>query len=105
MMEPQRAVVASSAIDPFKTGGTVTVSPVTDYILDAFGNAVRVERGAPGAGAMGGGKATIQQKFDHIGNLLETTDGLQGTTVQAGITRYEYDVAGRVSKEYLVGEA
>ena len=99
--EPAR-VTAGTSLDPFPA--PVTVSPVTTYTLNAFGQVVTQVRD-PAGGA--GGTLISVNGYDFVGNLISTTDANHVSVDNLGnivadhtfdkVRRYDY--AGRVIEE------
>lgn len=95
--DPTRLAVSdsTSSIDPFKS--KVWVSPVTQFILDTFGNQVEIKHIT--TGATNGYAVYDWQEFDHAGNLIQSSNNLIMDDWDV-VKRYEYDSAGRLTNEY-----
>jgi YD repeat-containing protein len=90
--EPVRLVANANSVDPFLN--QVSVTPVTSFVLNAFGQAVTATRtavvsGSPGAQAAGA-TLTTHQSYDAGGNLIGSTDA------NGNVTTLQVDYAGRV---------
>lgn len=96
--EPARWATKAGAVDPFALGfdGIVLASPVTTYVLNVFGQAIREIRAA-GVDANGvaqaGASRTTRTLFDAVGNEIKSIDATSNSET------YKVDVAGRRIQE------
>ena len=93
--EPARATAKNGAVDPFASA-TVTASPTTTYLLNAFGQQIREIRaaGTDGAGTVQAGLDQITRtRYDAVGHEIQEIDA-------AGSSQnYKVDIAGRRVEE------
>ena len=89
--EPARLVVKSglSNPDPFLVDGQVLTSPVTDLVLNPFGQTVKSTR-SPGRSDVAGATLITSTSYDFGGNAISTTDAL------GNLTNRQYDFSGRL---------
>ena len=73
--EPARLAAKSGAsnLDPFLAGGQVMTSPVTDLVLNAFGQVVTSTRSA-GRGDVSGATLITSTGYDAGGNAVVSAD-------------------------------
>lgn len=96
--EPARWAAKAGVVDPFALGfdGIVLASPVTTYVLNVFGQAIREIR-AVGVDANGvaqaGASRTTRTLFDAVGNEIKSIDATSNSET------YKVDVAGRRIQE------
>src|SRR5262249_30726145 len=92
--EPARLVVKSglSNPDPFLADSQVVTSPVTDLVLNAFGQTVRSTRSL-GRSDVAGAQQITSIGYDFGGNAVGTTDA------KGNVKNWHYDFSGRLIRE------
>jgi YD repeat-containing protein len=92
--EPARLVVKSglSNLDPFLVDSQVLTSPVTDLVLNPFGQTVKSTR-SPGRSDVAGATLIVSTSYDFGGNAISTTDA------KGNVKNWQYDFSGRLVKE------
>ena len=92
--EPARLVVKSglSNPDPFLVDSQVLTSPVTDLVLNPFGQTVKSTR-SPGRSDVAGATLITSTSYDFGGNAISTTDAM------GNVKNWQYDFSGRLVKE------
>lgn len=86
--EPARNAAAGSAIDPFHN--QVSVSPVTTFTYNGFGQVVKQERSTNG---VAGATVSTKTTYDQAGNAIRVTDA------NGNVKERQYDYAGRLTRE------
>ena len=92
--EPARLVVKSglSNPDPFLVDSQVLTAPVTDLVLNPFGQTVKSTR-SPGRSDVAGATLITSTSYDFGGNAISTTDA------KGNVKNWQYDFSGRLVKE------
>ena len=92
--EPARLVVKSglSNPDPFLVDSQVLTSPVTDLVLNPFGQTVKSTR-SPARSDVAGATLITSTSYDFGGNAIRTTDAT------GHVKNWQYDFSGRLVKE------
>ncbi len=92
--EPARMVVKSglSNPDPFLVDSQVMTSPVTDLVLNPFGQIVKSTH-SPGRNDVAGATLITSTSYDFGGNAINTTDA------KGNVKNWQYDFSGRLVKE------
>src|SRR4029450_10638942 len=78
--------------DPFLVDSQVPTSPVTDLVLNAFGQTVKSTR-SPGRSDVAGATLITSTSYDFGGNAISTTDA------NGNVKNWQYDFSGRLVKE------
>ena len=91
--EPARLVVKRglSNPDPFLVDSQVLTSPVTDLVLNPFGQTVKSTR-SPGRSDVAGATLITITSYDAGGNVISTTDA------KSNVKNWQYDFSGRLIK-------
>ena len=94
LTEPARLVVKNglSNPDPFLVDSQVLTSPVTDLVLNAFGQTVKSTR-SPGRSDATGATLNSSISYDFGGNAISTTDA------NDNVKNWQYDFSGRLVKQ------
>jgi YD repeat-containing protein len=93
--EPARFAVKSGLTnpDPFLADSQILTSPVTDLVLNAFGQTVKSTR-SPGRSDVVGATLVTSTSYDFGGNAVSTTDA------KGHVKNWQYDFSGRLVKEF-----